>query len=167
MTPAPRPTDARYSGAPSSPTHSPTEAAKYDGDHNTVAWFRRCGNSWRSTRAVRPVERAHHRCRRIGRPDPHEQVHMIGHHFVRHDLRAMLSRRSVSSSSSRQRATRPPATPDADTSNTTPDADPASTRLPACGGTARPGIPRTLRDDTDKTRHRPRCPPARPDSPDS
>ena len=33
----------------------PTDAAKYAGDHNTFAKFRRCGNSWRSTRAVRPL----------------------------------------------------------------------------------------------------------------
>nr|AVN58527.1 hypothetical protein B5P44_p00232 [Mycolicibacterium sp. CBMA 213] len=36
------------------------------------------------------LESTHHRRWRVSRPNPHEQVHMIGHHLMSHDFPAML-----------------------------------------------------------------------------
>ena len=113
------------SGAPLIQTN-PTEAAKYDGDHNTFANRHRYGNSARSTRAVRPLN-AGTTCWRTAWTYPDEQVHVIGHDLLGRDLPAVFGGDLLQQLPAADRYT--PAQ-NADTSGTTAGATPASTPLP-------------------------------------
>lgn len=85
------------------------------------------------------LERLHHRCWRIGRADPHEQMHMLGHHFASHDPPALpgsdLPQQLVE------------ATGDSPTHNLAPRSRPPhqmqTQRAHACRRVAKPALPHT------------------------
>ena len=90
MMPSPRPTGARCSGAPSTPRRSRPRRRSMTA---TTTPSRGCAGAELLAQHPRgaALERPHHLCRRVGRPDRHEQVHAIGHHFLGHDLPATLA----------------------------------------------------------------------------
>src|SRR5271157_3464442 len=132
MTPSPRPTGARYSGAPPTPTH--TRPRRRNTTLTTTPWCGCVGAELLAQHSCdAALERSHHRRWRVGRPDTHERVHVIGHHFLGHDLPVVLIGDLLQQIAHPAGTARPKIL--RRYSGTTPRAGPATTPLPGCSET--------------------------------
>jgi hypothetical protein len=103
------------------------------------------------------LERSHHRRWRVGRPDTRERVHVIGHHFLGHDLPVVLIGDLLQQIAHPTGTARPKILRRYSGTTT---CRPSDDTPPGVQRNRRCDIPRTLRNDTDNHRIR-HCLPGR------